>query len=232
MQSGFRTLAFLGLTAAACLVLRADGTTQSQAAEVQLQLGNEFFAEGRYQDALDAYGRALRGRDLTNPRAARSGLIQAALRVAEFDVARTESDALLKSSPHDPEAIALNGDALWASGLFDEAEARYKESLAMIPDLARGHHGMARSLAARSRLEEALNEAQLAARLSPRDLEIHHTVGTIYERMHKFEEAATAYNNYVNLLPNKDRSEKADWSRSEIKFLRSFGQRVPYETEP
>ena len=35
-----------------------------------------------------------------------------------------------------------------------------------------------------------------------------------------------AYSNYVNLLPNKDRSEKADWSRAEIRFLRSFGQRT------
>ncbi len=77
-----------------------------------------------------------------------------------------------------------------------------------------------------------MNEAQAALRLSPRDLEIHHTVGTIYERMHKYEEAAAAYTNYVNLLPNKDHSEKADWSRAEIRFLRSFGQRVPFETDP
>ena len=90
---------------------------------------------------------------------------------------------------------------------------------------------MARSLAARSRLDEAMTEAQLALRLSPRDLEIHHTVGAIYERMHKYEEAAVAYSNYVNLLPNKDHSEKAEWSRAEIRFLRSFGQRVPFETD-
>ena len=91
---------------------------------------------------------------------------------------------------------------------------------------------MARALAARSKLDEAMDEAQTALRLSPRDLEIHHTVGAIYERMHKYEEAAGAFSNYVNLLPNKDHSEKADWSRSEIKFLRSFGQRVPFEMDP
>jgi predicted aspartyl protease len=50
--------------------------------------------------------------------------------------------------------------------------------------------------------------------------------------MHRFEEAAGAYTNFVNLLPNKDSSEKADWSRSEIKFLRSFGQRTPFATDP
>jgi Flp pilus assembly protein TadD len=55
-------------------------------------------------------------------------------------------------------------------------------------------HGMARSLLARNQLDEAMNQAQAALKLSPRDLEIHHTVGAIYERMHKFEEAA-AYGN-------------------------------------
>jgi predicted aspartyl protease len=68
--------------------------------------------------------------------------------------------------------------------------------------------------------------------MTPRDLELHHTVGSIYERMHKYEEAADAYSNYVNLLPNKDNSNKANWSRAEIRFLRSFGQRVPFETDP
>ena len=121
---------------------------------------------------------------------------------------------------------------MWASGLFEEAEARYRDALAVAPDLARGHHGLARALAARSQLDEAMDEAQTALRLAPRDLEVHHTVGAIYERMHKFEEAAGAFSNYVNLLPNKDHSEKADWSRSEIKFLRSFGQRVPFEMDP
>ena len=132
----------------------------------------------------------------------------------------------------DPGTLALGGDALWASGLFEEAEGRYRDALSMAPDLARGHHGLARALAARTRLNEAMNEAQEALRPSPRDLEVHHTIGAIYERMHRFEEAAGAYTNFVNLLPNKDSSEKADWSRSEIKFLRSFGQRTPFATDP
>src|SRR5947207_9453413 len=128
--------------------------------------------------------------------------------------------------------MALHGDTLWASGLFEQAETRYRDALAVAPELARGHHGMAKSLAARGRLTDAMGEAQAALRLAPRDLEIHHTVGTIFERMHQYEEAAAAFTNYVNLLPNKDHSEKADWSRAEIRFLRSFGQRIPFETDP
>ena len=110
------------------------------------------------------------------------GVIASALRVAEFDLARVEAEKLHRADPNGPDAMALYGDALWSSGLFQEAEAQYRDALAGAPELARGHHGMARSLAARSHLDEAMNEAQAALRLSPRDLEIHHTVGTIYER--------------------------------------------------
>ena len=45
--------------------------------------------------------------------------------------------------------------------------------------------------------------------------------------MRRYEQAAAAYTNYVNLLPNKDRSEKAAWSRAQIRFLKSFGEREP-----
>jgi len=232
MNSVFRAVAVSALVGAATLVISADTTPSSQASEVQLQLGNLLYSEGRYLDALDAYKNALRTAPSDNMRGARIGVISSALRVAEFDLARREAEKLVKADPTGPDAMSLYGDALWASGLFDEAETRYRNALAKVPDLARGHHGMARSMAARSRLADAMNEAQAALKLSPRDLEIHHTVGAIFERMHKYEEAAAAYSNYVNLLPNKDHSEKADWSRAEIRFLRSFGQKVPFETEP
>ena len=216
------------------LAVRADVTAQSPTAQIQLQLGEQFLDDGRYDDALDAFTRA---REVAaavgaEARAARSGIVQAALRLAEFEVARTTAEELTGMAPRDPESAALHADTLWAAGLFQEAEARYRDALAMDPELARGRHGLARSMAARSQLEAALSEAQTAAALAPRDLEIHHTIGSIYERMHHYEEAANAYSNYVNLLPNKDRSDKAEWSRAEIRFLRSFGQRVPFELDP
>src|SRR5436189_1365362 len=231
MNGGIRAVPVAAFLAAATLVSSADVTPPSQASKIQLQLGQQFLTEARYQDALEAFQKALTLLPADEARAARAGVVQAALRVAEFSLARREAETLLKNSPRAPEAMALYGDAVWSSGLFDEAEQSYRAALAASPDLARGHHGMARSLAARSHLPEAMSEAQTALRLSPRDLEIHHTVGTIYERQHKYEEAAAAYSNYVNLLPNKDHSEKADWSRAEIRFLRSFGQRVPFESD-
>jgi tetratricopeptide (TPR) repeat protein len=231
MKRVLRASVITALLVAAGLVI-GTGAVDSSSGEVQLRLGREYLDEGRYDDALQAYKKALTQVGADDMRQARAGVIQSALRVAEFDLARSEAEKLVTASPTSPEALALHADALWASGLFDESESRYRDALAMVPDLARGHHGMARSLAAKNRLDDAMTEAQLALRLNPRDLELHHTVGAIYERMHKYEEAAAAFGNYVNLLPNKDHSEKADWSRSEIKFLRSFGQRVPFEMDP
>ncbi len=232
MRSAYRAVAVSALVAAASLVIRADVTPPSQAGEIQLQLGDILFSEGKYLDSLDAYKNALKASASDAFRRPRIGVIASALRVAEFDLARDEAEKLFQADPTGPDAMSVYGDALWSMGLFQEAEIKYRDALAAAPDLARGHHGMAKALAARSHLDEAMNEAQAALRLSPRDMEIHHTVGSIYERLHKYEEAAGAYSNYVNLLPNKDHSEKADWSRAEIRFLRSFGQRVPFEAEP
>jgi tetratricopeptide (TPR) repeat protein len=232
MKRGFRFVAALGLLLAASLVIHADVAQPSQSGEIQLQLGDLLFADGKYQESLEAYRNAERLASFDHLRQAQAGIVQSALHIAEFEAAREAAERLIQASPRSPQHLALYGDALWAAGLFQEAETKYQDALALAPELARGHHGMARSFAARTRLDEAMNEAQAALRLSPRDLEIHHTVGAIYERMHKYEEAAAAYSNYVNLLPNKDHSVKADWSRAEIRFLRSFGQRVPFETAP
>ena len=207
MYRGFRVFVAVAAAAAAggSLVIRAD-VPSSQAAEVQLQLGDLLSSEGRFLEALDAYRLALKVAPPDDARRPRVGVIMAALRVAEFDLARQEAETLHRGSPNDSQSMTLYADALWSMGLFQEAEALYERALAASPNLARGHHGMAKALAARGRLGDAMNEAQAALRLAPRDLEIHHTVGTIYERQHKYEEAAAAYSNYVNLLPNKDHS--------------------------
>ena len=232
-MNGFRfAVAATAVVVAVSLVARVEGTPQSQSVEIQLQLGEMFFGEGKYQESLEAYRNAVDSAPPDQMRQARGGVIKSALRVAEFERAREEAEKLIRESPRASESLALYADALWASGLFEQAEAKYEEALAGTPELARGFHGMARSLAARSQLEPAMVQAQAALRLAPRDLEIHHTVGAIYERSHKFEEAAVAYGNYVNLLPNKDTSYKASWSRNQIRFLRSFAQRVPFEVDP
>src|SRR5215831_9226067 len=184
MHRGVAVVVASAAIAAAGFVIRADTRNASHASDVQLQLAGLLFEDGRYADSLEAYRKALDSDDPSQVRQARAGVVQSALRIAEFNIARREAETLLAADPHGAEARSLYGDAVWASGLFDEAETAYQGALAAAPDHPRGLHGMARSLLARGQLAQAMDRAQAALKLAPRDLEIHHTVGAIFERMH------------------------------------------------
>lgn len=193
-------------------------------ADIQLQLGDLLATEGRFREAIEPYRRAVAAAadDATLRQRAQYGLALALLRTGDFAAARSAAQALVALDRSSGRALALHADTLWASGLFDEAEAAYEEALEADPAEARAHHGRARTLTARSRFDDALAEAQEAVRLAPREAEFHHDLGVVYERQRRFEQAAAAFGNYVNLLPDKDRSDKAAWTRAEIRFLDSF----------
>jgi Flp pilus assembly protein TadD/predicted aspartyl protease len=214
---------------AATLVVRAQ--LSGVDAEVQYQLATLLFDEIRYAEALEAFDRATHASDQALAQRARKGKVRTALRLAQFTVARQEAERLRADAPDDPEAMTLFADALWSSGQFDEADKIYEEALARAPESSRARFGRARSLATRSRLEEALNEALAAVAAAPRDGDIHAAMGDIYERLNRFDDAANAYNNYINLLPQKDRSEKAAWSRAQVRFLQAFEGRTPVEID-
>jgi Tfp pilus assembly protein PilF/predicted aspartyl protease len=216
----------------AALVSGVQGRAPINDAELQFQIGTLLFDETRYREALDAFKKATDTDDKALAIQARTGVVKTALRLGEFNEAQKEAATLKAAAPKSPEVMSVHADALWSAGMFDEADKEFHDALSLTPDLSRGHHGLAKALASQNKLEEALNEAQAALKLSPRDEEIHHTVGTIFERMRRYEQAAAAYTNYVNLLPNKDRSDKAAWSRSQIRFLKSFGEREPIAMDP
>ncbi len=229
-----RTLRFVLSAAAvvACtLVLRADDQITAGDAELQFQLGNLLSDETRYREALDAFDKAIHTDDPSLLLRAREGKVKTALRIAEFDLAQTEAELLRASAPEDPEVLALYADSLWSAGLFDEADEVYRQALSINKESSRARFGIARSLATRTKLAEALTEALAALAMAPRDGEIHAEVGNIYERLNRFDEAANAYNNFINLLPNKDRSDKASWTRSQVKFLKAFEGRLPVDID-
>jgi Flp pilus assembly protein TadD len=213
------------------LALVAEERASSGDGEVQFQLASLLFDETRYQEALQAYDRAAKTDDLALALKARKGKIRSALRVAEFTLARQEAVQLVANAGADAEAQTLLGDSLWSSGLFDEAERAYHTALDQSPGNPRARFGVARSMATQSKLTQALDEALAASAASPRDGDIHAAIGDIYERLNRFDEAANAYSNYINLLPNKDRSEKAAWARSQVQFLESFRGVTPVDVD-
>ena len=194
--------------------------------EEQYRLAIGLYGHGEYAEALRAFTRALASPDAALTLRARKGTVRAALRIAEFDVARREAETLARDAGMDAEALTLYGDALWSAGRFDEADREYTQALALDSGSSRARFGLARSLGARSRLREALAEARAALRSAPRDPDLHALAGTIAERLNRFDEAADAYVAYADLLPVGE-AMATSIARGRAGFLRSFEGREP-----
>ena len=233
MHSLSRPLAIAVSVLAACRFCRHGiSAITPEPREVQLQLA-KLLRRRRYLDALDAFERGQAARTMPASGATRAtGSVQSALRVAEFAHAQAEAQRLAQGGRRRRRGDGALRRRAVGVGLFEEAEKRYEDALAISRPATRAPCTAWRAPRRPQQAHRRDGRGAGGARHSPRDLEIHHTVGAIYERMHKYEEAAGAFTNYVNLLPNKDHSEKAAWSRAEIRFLRSFGQRVPFEIDP
>ena len=216
---------------AACTIVgRAAPQSSADDAQIQFQLATELTGENRYLEALDAFDLAMRTDDAALVARARKAKVRAALRIARFDVALRDGERLSAAAVDDPEAKTLYGDALWAKGLFDEADTQYRLALAEAPESSRARFGLARSLATRTRLDDALTEALAAAGSAPRDPEIHALLGHIYERLRRFDESAGAFEQYVALLPSPQDASAAVFL-AKITLLRSFKGRQPLMLE-
>ena len=220
----------VAVAVALSVVVGAAGVPSSTLSAIQLELGDLLFADERYGEAIPAYRRAKEGAEPGQLVRASSGLLRVLLLVAEFHSAYEEAvflDSL--DIADDPERRTLVADGLWSYGLFAEADAKYDEVLTWAPSSARARHGLARSLAARNRHEEALTEIQAALAADSADPVLHHTHSQILRGLRRYEAAAEALEQYIDVLPKIRESRQTEWAKSEARFLRSFGERVPFE---
>ena len=211
-------------------VTAASRKVSAATATVQISLADILFDHADYRTALRTYLAATECEDQVLRDRARAGAVRTALRLAEFGVAASHLAALNGGSPTDPATLALAGDALWASGRFEDGERAYRDALSLAPGSSRARNGLAKALASKGHYETALDEVQAALRGEPRESDFRHTLGSIYERMHRYEDAASAYASYLDSLKGPDRYERSQWARTHIAFLRSFDGLVPLET--
>jgi predicted aspartyl protease/Flp pilus assembly protein TadD len=210
-------------------VVAAGRKVSAATATAQIAVADVLYEQADYRSAMQTYLAATSCEDAAIRERARAGTVRAALRIAEFGVAITQLAGMGGRGMTDPATLALAGDALWASGRFDEGETAYRNALTLDPASPRARLGLAKALASRNQMESALDQAQTALRGAPADADIRHTLGSIYERMHRYGEAATAYLSYLSAIRGADRPEQAQWARSHISFLRSFDGTVPFE---
>ena len=208
------------------IVIDAQSTPATARSETRIQLGDLLLDDQRYWESILVYEQAKDGASEQQLVRASAGMLEGLLHVAEFTRAMQEAESLGRLGPLSPATRVLTGDALWSAGLFDEAEEVYRDVLALHPESGGARNGLAKSLATRHQFGEALDWAEAALEVSPDLGTFHHTLGSIYQRMHRYPEAADAYERYVDLLAaHTPNTEKEGWARADIRFLRSFGDR-------
>ncbi len=222
----------ISLALAASHLLLAEGGRQPP--ESLLQRADQFFHEARYHDAAKSYEQARKqvGLPVSLARRISIGLVKSLLRIADFTGARREATQLIATSPADTDAVVLDGETLWSLGLFAEAEQRFRDALGAVPEDAHANQGLARALAARRQLEEALVRAQFAVAHAPDDHELYYTLAFCQERLGRFDEASASLQQGVARYKGNQKSEELAIARSQIRFLDSFRGRVPFEMDP
>jgi tetratricopeptide (TPR) repeat protein len=225
-----RAAALVATAALGAAVLGAQSPMTVEEAAAESQRGDQFFTDARYPEAYEAYHRALEAGSPDVVTHARKGKIRSAIRLARFQIARLEAEALKASAENDPEAATMFADALWGEALFDEAEAAYQEAYKRHPQWARAEFGVARSLATHSQLNDALTVALAAYASAPKDPEVLVLLGELYERLGRFDDAAKVLEEYVVGLPRRLRGE-SEVASLKIRFLKAFRGRTPINIE-
>jgi len=217
-----------GVGAALLLTLNLSAQ-EPPSQEDQLSRGDALMSRLQYEDAYVAY-RSVRDSPEAQTRVkAGTGMVRALLRLSLFAEAAREGAAVASRDGALAPALALHGDTLWASGLFEEAERRYEDALKIDAADPTALHGRGRSRAARRLFQPALEDVRQAIAAAPREPAFHYTLASIFEDTRQFRAAADALDRYLDLIPSRDDSEMAKWAEAQAQFLRSFGDRVPFE---
>jgi tetratricopeptide (TPR) repeat protein len=164
MYPVLRLVPFAAAVVAVFALTTAASAISTESAYVQLQLAKLLFTDGRYGEAFNAFEQVKGHDDARIKREALTGTVKSALRLGDFSHAYADGQLLARSSSTNPESLANYADALWAVGLFQDAEKKFEESLAIQKDNARALHGLARSLAARNRATSICCRTKTAAR--------------------------------------------------------------------
>ncbi len=131
-------------------------------------------SSGRYQDAINAYSKAIEIRPDYYP--SRAGLGATLIDAGRYLDAVAQLTEATRRAPH---AYTVRGNlavALAALGRTDEAVAELRTAIQLMPSFADGHFNLARLLAGQGKSSQALAHFQIAANLRPDDAEIQHAL--------------------------------------------------------
>ena len=118
--------------------------------------------------------------------------------------ARELYEQACKSDKSDADSRYMLGVVYGRLQQFDAAADRFRQAIAIQPQMAMAHCGLGTSLKARGRLDEAVNSYLRAVRIMPDTVEIHSELANMLRSLGRLDEAKHHFQEVLRLRPAVD----------------------------
>ncbi|MBI4664298.1 MAG: tetratricopeptide repeat protein [Verrucomicrobia bacterium] len=176
------------------------GLSEAELAVNHLTRGNELLAQGKTEEAVQAFERSLKydaGSEDTH-----YNLAIALARLGREDEAIQHYKESLKILPDYAEAHNNLGNLLVKRGQFDEAVEHFNEGLIVNPDSASTHNNLGRALAQLGKITDATIHFAKAIQLMPKYVEAHYNLGNAYVTQGRIDEALEQFQETLRIQPD------------------------------
>jgi Flp pilus assembly protein TadD len=183
------------------LTLWSDSlTVKPHNPRIHLSLGKALVAQGRLDEGIECYHRALQlDPALTD---AHFNLGNALQNKGQFAEAVAEYEAALRIAP-DYARVQMNlGVALVNLGRYQDSINEYQKMLRLDPNSAEIHGNLAVALLYGGRPDEAISHLREAVRLNPGDYSTHRNLAAILLQQGRVQEAVQAFQAALQINPN------------------------------
>jgi tetratricopeptide (TPR) repeat protein len=200
------------------LALWTDASEKApQKARIWVNLGTALHFAGKYEQAIEAYDRALAlGFDPTVPVelvVRNTGL--ALVRLRRYDDARRRLTDYLARAPRDAGTLVILALVEVDTGRLDEAERAARQAAALDARMSRPYQILGQVQELRGDLDGAFAHFRTAAEKDPADALPVYSMGRIYEKRGRIPEACRAYARATDALSRSSaaRSARAAYAR-------------------
>jgi Tfp pilus assembly protein PilF len=195
-----------------------------QVAEIQASLGLSLERKGQFDEAMAAYGQALKQDPNNGDICLRMAILYD--RQGQFNKAQEFYQKALASHPGNPEIYCDRGYSLYLQHCWTEAEINLRQAIALQPGHARAHNNLGLLLAHTDRGQEALVEFSRAG-CSEADAHVNLAFALTLDK-----HWAEARQHYELALAADSSSEHAKKGLEELKALLSRASVTGNETIP
>jgi superkiller protein 3 len=196
---------------------KASADERSYCRDFEL-LGNAYYANGNYREALDTYRRAM---DRCNIHAysVMNGMLKSARVLGECDNAIPLIEQLISKEPANPTFFVLLSFAYNCSGQYDQALTAAKRAVELNPQYSSAYQWLGYAYSKKKQYNKAIAALKRAVAINPKDYYCFWEMGYCLSKNGDYREAAKAYRKAAQLNPD----DMNYWTDLSLAYFRMGG---------